>query len=70
MKIHYDPESDSLYIRLSLNPNIESDEVAPGVVLDFGENNQIVAIEIEHASKLVDLERLETDFLLQHKRSA
>jgi uncharacterized protein YuzE len=70
MKIHYDPESDSLYIRLSANSNIESNEVAPGVVLDFDQNNRIVGIEIENASKTVDLERLETDFLLRNKLSA
>ena len=63
MRIHYDPDSDSLYINLSNNTNSESEEVSPGVVLDFDSNNQIVGIEIDNASRVVDLSRLEADFL-------
>ena len=66
MRIHYDPDSDSLYIGLSSSStNTESEEVAPGVVLDFDSNKQIVGIEIDHASRMVDLNRLEADFLLK-----
>ncbi len=65
MRIHYDLDSDSLYIRLSTKINTESEEVAPGVVLDFDANNQVVGIEIDKASSVVDLNRLETDFMLQ-----
>lgn len=70
MRIHYDPESDSLYIGLSGNVNVESEEVSPGVVLDFDSNSKIVGIEIEHASSIVDLNRLEADFLLKNKLTA
>ena len=35
MKLHYYPETDSLYIELSTRAGQESREVAPGVVLDF-----------------------------------
>jgi uncharacterized protein YuzE len=69
MRIHYDPDSDSLYIGLSSNSSsAESEEVAPGVVLDFDEKNQIVGIEIDHASQIVDLNRLEADFLLKSNK--
>jgi uncharacterized protein YuzE len=66
MKIHYDRETDSLYIRLSNNKNVESQELAPGLVFDFDENNRVVAIEIDQANTTVDLDQLETDFLV-HK---
>ena len=70
MRIHYDPKADSLYIGLSSNINVESEEVAPGVVLDFNVNNGVVGIEIDNASKVVDLNRLEADFLLRDELTA
>ena len=59
MSIEYDPESDMLYIKLTEGVSSESEEIAPGVVLDFDEQNRVVGIEIEDASKLIDLSRLE-----------
>jgi uncharacterized protein YuzE len=35
MKIAYYPDTDSMYIDLSLKDNVESKEVSPGVVLDY-----------------------------------
>ena len=63
MTFHYYPESDSLYIDLSERPSVESEEVAPGVVLDFDDKGKVVGIDIEDASKVVDLSRLETNAL-------
>ncbi|MGQ9628873.1 MAG: DUF2283 domain-containing protein [bacterium] len=37
----------------------ESEEVTPGIVLDFDEHNRVIGVEIEDASKFVDLSRLE-----------
>jgi uncharacterized protein YuzE len=65
MKIHYDRESDSLYINFSDRKNIESEEVAPGFVLDFDSDNKVVGVEIDHASMIVDLSRMEVDSLPQ-----
>ena len=62
MKFHYHPETDSLYIHLSDNPSVESEEVATDVVLDFDKDGKIVGIDIDHASKVVNLEKLEFDF--------
>jgi uncharacterized protein YuzE len=70
MKIHYDRETDSLYIKLSSQKNVESEELLPGVVFDFDDQNQIVGIEIDHASTTVEMDRLETDFLVPNKLSA
>ena len=51
MKIKYDKESDILYIRLSENTIMESDEDNPGIILDFDADHQVVAIEVLQASK-------------------
>ena len=59
MKIKYYPDTDSLYIDLSEKVSVESQEVAPGIVLDFDENNSIVGIDIDNASKTLNLNDLE-----------
>lgn len=63
MKLQYSPDTDSLYIGLQERPSVESEEVAPGVVLDFDANGNVVGIDIDRASELLDLSTLETDFL-------
>jgi len=51
MRLHVDKEADALYLRLDDSKIIESQEVSPGVVLDFNEHNQVVGIEILNLSK-------------------
>jgi len=63
MKFHYYPETDSLYIDLSAKTGVDSNEVAPGVVLDFDAEGQLVGIDIDNASKIVNLSRLEAEEL-------
>ncbi len=63
MKFHYDRETDSLYIELSKKPSVDSNEVEDGVVLDFDEKHHLVGIDVQHASKTVDLNHLEADFM-------
>ncbi len=63
MKFHYYQETDSLYIELSDKVSADSDEVAPGVVLDFDAEGHVVGIDIDHASKIVDLSKLEAEAL-------
>ena len=63
MKLHYYPETDSLYIDLSEKVSAESREAAPGVVLDFDAGGHLVGIDIDHASQIVDLSRLEAEAL-------
>jgi len=55
----YYKDTDSLYIDLSERPSKESLEVAPGIVLDFDENNNIVGIDIDRASQILNLSELE-----------
>ena len=63
MIFQYDHETDMLYIKLVDRPSTESEEVAPSIVLDFYERNQVVGIEIEGASTFIDLSRLEVSAL-------
>jgi uncharacterized protein YuzE len=51
MKLKVDSEADALYLRLDDSLIVESEEVAPGVVLDYDENEQVVGIEILGISK-------------------
>jgi len=59
MKIRYYADTDSLYIDLTERASVESLEVAPDIVVDFDENNNIVGIDIDHASKILNLSDLE-----------
>jgi len=63
VKFHYYPETDSLYIDLSDKVSVDSREAAPGVVLDFDAEGHVVGIDIDHASQIVDLSRLEAEAL-------
>ncbi len=49
--VKYDKVADALYIRLRNGKVVESDEVAPGIIVDFNENNEIIGIEILCVSK-------------------
>jgi uncharacterized protein YuzE len=66
MKFHYYPETDSLYIDLSTKNSAESREVTDGVVLDFDAEGKLVGIDIDNASQVVDLSRLEAESLPVH----
>lgn len=59
----YFPESDMLYIKLIDGISTESEEVAPYVVLDFDADNRVLGIEIEDASRRMDLSKLEISAL-------
>lgn len=63
MIFQYYPDTDMLYIQLTTGVSTESEEVAPGIVLDFDERNQVIGIEIENASTFIDLSRLELSAL-------
>ena len=63
MKLNYDPKTDSLYIDLNEHPSVDSDEVAPGIVVDYDAEGNAVGIDIQHASKLMDLTKLEAPLL-------
>lgn len=53
MRLHVDQEADALYLRLDESAIVESEEVSPGVVLDYNAENQVVGVEILYLSKRV-----------------
>jgi len=60
MKLHYYPETDSLYIELKAGPGSETREIADGVNADLDDDGTLVGIDIDHASRKLDLSTLET----------
>ena len=61
MKIYYYKNTDSLYLDLSDKPSVESQEVSPGVVLDYDDAGQVCGIDFDYASQKYDLSRLELE---------
>lgn len=51
MKIKIDENADALYLKIDDSIITESEEVSPGVIIDFNENNQVVGVEILNLSK-------------------
>ena len=60
MKLHYYPETDSLYIELKSTPGTEAREIVEGLVVDFDARGEVVGFDIDHASKKLDLSVIET----------
>jgi uncharacterized protein YuzE len=58
MKIHFDEQADAVYLRLDDSSIVESEEVHPGIVLDFNGANQVVGIEILRVKGRVPLAAL------------
>ena len=58
MKLNYYPDTDSLYIDLAERSSAESKEVSDGVVLDYDSDGNIVGIDIDNASKKIELKTL------------
>jgi uncharacterized protein YuzE len=60
MKLHYYPETDSLYIELKSQPGTETREVASGLNVDIDAQGEVVGFDIDLASQRLDLTTLET----------
>lgn len=54
MKVLYDPEQDILQISLFSSSVEETTQIAPGLVLDYDEDGQVVGLELRKASQRVD----------------
>jgi uncharacterized protein YuzE len=59
MKLHYYPETDSLYIELREGAAAETREIAEGLNADFASDGSVVGLDIDGASKKLDLGTLE-----------
>jgi uncharacterized protein YuzE len=51
MRLTVDQEADALHFRLVDVPVSESDEISPGVIVDYDESNQVIGIEVLGLSK-------------------
>lgn len=58
MKVHVDELADALYLRLDESKIMESEEVYPGIILDFNEHNQVVGIEVLNLKSKMPLTNL------------
>jgi len=60
MKLHYYPETDSLYIELKNSPGVEARQIVEGLVVDLDASGDVVGFDIDHASRKFDLSKIET----------
>ncbi|CDM65893.1 DUF2283 domain-containing protein [Pyrinomonas methylaliphatogenes] len=58
MRLKVDHKNDVLYFRLDEAAIVESEEVKPGIILDYDANGNVVGIEILGLSKRVPIETL------------
>ena len=58
MKLTIDREADALYLDLDEAPAAESEEISPGLILDYNEEGKVVGIEMLYLSKRVGAEKL------------
>ncbi len=63
MKLNYYPETDSLYIDLCSKSSADSREISDGVVLDYDSQGNLVGIDIDNASKKLDLQEVVTSHI-------
>lgn len=64
MKLEYDAEVDVAHIRLADAEVVDSEEVKPGIIVDYDAQNRVVGIEILHVKKQLpdaDLTHFELD---------
>ena len=58
MKLTIDRDADALYLNLDESPAAESEEISPGIVLDYSAEGKVVGIEMLYLSKRVSPEKL------------
>jgi uncharacterized protein YuzE len=58
MKLTIDRKADALYLDLDESPAAESEEISPGVILDYNADGKVVGIEMLYLSKRVTDEKL------------
>jgi uncharacterized protein YuzE len=58
MKLTIDREADALYLDLDESVSFESQEIAPGVILDYNKEGKVVGIEMLYLSRRFDISQL------------
>lgn len=59
MIFEYTPETDTLYIQFKKDKEVEGENLNSRVVAFYTSKNELSALEIEHATKAVDLKKIE-----------
>lgn len=58
MKLTLDRDADALYLNLDDAPAAESEEISPGLILDYNAKGKVVGIEMLYLSKRVSAKEL------------
>ena len=58
MKLEYFADTDSLYVDFRNQPSVESAEISTGIVVDYDADGRVAGIDIDNASRKVDLTRV------------
>jgi uncharacterized protein YuzE len=51
MKLKVDQQADALYLSLTDAPASRSEEVSPGIIVDYDEQDRVVGVEMLYLSK-------------------
>lgn len=62
--VHYDRKTDAMWIRTQEGMENDSEEIAPGITVEFGRNRSVIGFEILRASEVL------SPFLEQQKAYA
>jgi uncharacterized protein YuzE len=60
VKLHYCPDTDSLYVEFQERPSVDTREITADVRLDLDAEGRPVGLDIDHASRILELDTLET----------
>jgi uncharacterized protein YuzE len=58
MRVHFDEKADAIYLRLDESKIVESEEVHPGIILDFNERDEVVGVELLRVKNRIPLSDL------------
>ncbi len=58
MKVHFDEQADAIYVRFDESKIVDSEEVHPGIILDFNERDEVIGIEILRVKNRIPLTNL------------
>jgi uncharacterized protein YuzE len=58
MRVHFDEKADAVYLRFDDSKIVESEEVHPGIILDFNERNEVVGVEVLRVKNRIPLANL------------
>lgn len=51
MNVQFDPEADALYVTLNNHEVAETEEVKPGIILDYDKDGQVIGVEMLYVSQ-------------------